>query len=344
MKKRIIGTLLAFTLSFTLLAGCGQKAQAPETTVEETTSEVEETVSETVSETEEETVTETETEAEEETESYEVSEISPSKTMYAQKEVNVRKGPGTDYDVVTTFNINEEAVVDGETDNGWYRFLYNDEVVFSKASYYAEEKVSEEELARREAEKTALAEAATAAIEAEAAATPAADTANAVATPAQASGVVMIGDSRCVMMQAATGGGGVTWICENSKGYDWMVSNAIPRAETVIGKGTKVVICLGVNDVGNAPKYVAMINQKAAEWAARGAKTYYVSVNPVTENPWVNEELVVNFNNYVSSGLVGVKWIDTHSALVSTGYHLTDGIHFNGSDSVRIFNMIIGSL
>ncbi len=135
-----------------------------------------------------------------------------------------------------------------------------------------------------------------------------------------------------------------SWICENSKGYEWMVSKALGQADRIIGKGTRVVICLGVNDTENCEKYATTINQKAAEWAARGAKTYFVSVNPVSENPYRTEEEVEYFNLRMPGLLSGVTWIDTHSTLVNNGYTLVDGLHYNDSTNINIYNMIISQL
>ena len=154
----------------------------------------------------------------------------------------------------------------------------------------------------------------------------------------------MIGDSRCVQMKAAVGGGGCSWICENSKGYKWLNEKAIGNADPSVGNGTKVVICLGVNDTKNVRNYANLINAKAAEWAARGAKVYYVSVNPVWTNPYVTQEQVDTFNNTMPSLLSGVTWVDTQSWLKQNGYKLVDGLHYDDATSVNIFNLIMGSI
>lgn len=162
--------------------------------------------------------------------------------------------------------------------------------------------------------------------------------------PVAAANIVIIGDSRCVQMRDSTGGGGCVWICDNGKRYEWFAENAVPRADAVVGKGTKVVICMGVNDPGDASQYAALVNVMAAQWAARGAKTYYVSVNPVWENPYITEEQVVNFNASILSQLIGVRWIDTHSYLMNAGYYLVDGLHYDNETNLKIFGAIIGSL
>ncbi len=157
-------------------------------------------------------------------------------------------------------------------------------------------------------------------------------------------GVIFIGDSRCVQMQAAVDGGGCMWICKNSMGYDWFESYAVGQADPRVGRGTKVVICLGVNDTDHVNQYAALTNQKAAEWAQRGAKTYYVSVNPVSTNPYRTEDEVEQFNTTLPGLLSGVTWIDTHSALAGTGLHIVDGLHYDDNSYLTIFNLIMGSL
>ena len=248
-------------------------------------------------------------------------------TMYVKSPVNVRSGPSTDYDIVGNVTEGTELEVLGRyTDKGWYLINYNGQEAFVSHNYLVKDKPEPaEEPAQAKAPETQA-------------------QAQQQEDMPQAASILFIGDSRCVQMKAAVGGGGCSWICENSKGYDWLESKAIGQADRIIGKGTKVVVCLGVNDTEHVQKYAALVNQKAAEWAARGAKTYYVSVNPVSTNPYRTEEEVQSFNAAMPGLLSGVTWIDTHSVLVSNGYKLVDGLHFNEEGSVYIFNLIISSL
>ena len=270
-----------------------------------------------------------------------------AKIMYAQTNVNMRTGPSTDYEGVGNIKTNTEVRVLGRfgTD-GWYLVENGKGKAFVSNSYLGEDKIDLEAL-RAEQEAAALA-----AIEKQKA-----EQTNQVqdntqqqtlAVPPQPvaapAGILFIGDSRCVQMQAAVGGGNSSWICENAKGYEWFSNKAVGQADACIGKGTKVVICLGVNDTDNIYNYAALVNAKAAEWAARGAKTYYVSVNPVTENPYRTEEEVEAFNATLPGQLSGVKWIDTHSFLVNNGYTMVDGLHYDTNTYVAIFNAIVGSL
>ena len=339
--KKILKKPIVLVVLCLLLCACGQPVQPVADVTETVESQVEERSSEVVTETEEVSVTESGTE-ETETETIEeiaeaatedtteetkkapivVTRLEEPMTLYATRALNIRRGPSTDYDKAGSLAMAEAVTVLGQADTGWYFFMKDGQAVYASDKYLSE----------TQPEILAPAPAAPAAP---------AGPAQAVAAPA---GVIMVGDSRCVQMQEAVGGGGCSWICENSKEYTWFVDKAIPRFDPYVGKGTKVVINMGVNDPEHYKDYVATVNAKAAEWAARGAKTYFVSVNPVWENPYTAQEDVDTFNANVPGMLSGITWIDTSSWLNTNGYRLVDGLHYDAPTYVNIFNLIMGSL
>jgi len=323
-----------------LLSACGQTTEAVtesavETTeAEETTAEVEEDVAE-AAEPEEvttEATTEQRTESvkEEATEKVEAEEtlqkekpivvnrLAEPKTLYATIALNIRRGPSTDYEKAGSLSVADSIMALGQADTGWYFFMRNGEPVYVSDKYLSETKpeIPQPAPAQQQPGQSAVAPA----------------------------GVIMVGDSRCVQMQEAVGGGGCSWVCENSKEYTWFVEKAIPTIDPSVGKGTKVVINMGVNDPEHYRSYAEMVNAKAAEWTARGAKVYFVSVNPVWENPYTSQEEVDTFNANVPGMLSGVTWIDTSSWLTANGYRLVDGLHYDAPTYVNIFNLIMGSL
>ena len=271
-------------------------------------------------------------------------------TMYSQRALNVRTGPSTKFDILGYLEYNTEVKVLGQYgDDGWYLLEFFDGEGFASNRYLAKTEV---DLSAQRAQEEA---AALAAIEAETAEKQTATNQNADQTNANSqveapapvvapAGIVFIGDSRCVQMQAAVGGGGCFWVCENAKGYVWLNETAIGQANNIVGKGTKVVICLGVNDTQNIDKYAELVNAYAALWAQRGAKTYFCSVNPVWENPYRTEEQVIAFNNAMPGKLVGITWLDTHSWMETNGYRLVDGLHYDANTYINLFNYIIGSI
>lgn len=159
-----------------------------------------------------------------------------------------------------------------------------------------------------------------------------------------AKGVILVGDSRFVQMHEALGETGAKYFAQNAQGYKWFSETAIPNIDKCVGKGTKIVINLGVNDPGNADKYVALVNAKAAEWTAKGAKVYYATVNPVWENPYTTEDQVKMINSKLIAGLQGVKIIDTHTFLMNNGYKLRDGLHYDVPTYQAIYTYIINNL
>lgn len=121
-----------------------------EETSEETSSEAfEEATEETTEKTTEETSSEktseekSEEESEEESSEPEFTVEHFEMTMYAQKNVNVRMGPSTDYEKVGGLSINQEVKVTGKA-NGWYRIVFKhakSEEGFVSMNYLGEGKV-----------------------------------------------------------------------------------------------------------------------------------------------------------------------------------------------------------
>lgn len=351
MKKAVITLVLGL-----MLAGCGEATQTsvePESTLmqetveesseAETVFEVLEEVEETSNEEEtqqenEETVTEESTVVSAEETVKEVTEevtvFEQPKTMYATIALNVRRGPSTEYEVVSHLAKAQAVEITGQAQTGWYQLMVDGTPAYASNSYLTETRVEITEPAPQPAADQ-VAQTPTPAAEAPA---------PAPAVTVAPAGVIMVGDSRCVQMQSAVGGGGCSWVCENSKEYTWFSEIAIPKFDQYVGNGTKVVINMGVNDPEHYNDYVNLINAKAAEWAGRGARTYLVSVNPVWENPYTDQADVDTFNANVPGMLVGVTWIDTSSWLNTNGYRLVDGLHYDDPTYVNIFNLIMGSL
>ena len=162
--------------------------------------------------------------------------------------------------------------------------------------------------------------------------------------PAQVFPIIFVGDSRMVQMHDTVGNTGVFFVAENAKGYNWFRDEAIPQIDAHVGKGTKIVINLGVNDPGNIDSYIALVNAKAIEWKAKGAKVYYATVNPVSENPYTSQYQVDYFNEKLVNGLVGVSIIDTSTFLRTNGYRLVDGLHYDGPTYVSLYNYLLGRI
>lgn len=124
MKKKALMKLLAVSIAASMMfTGC---AKTEEGTSEASKGSVVESVSTETAKTSE-TAKTTESaakESEAKTESpasadVEVTEL--DKTMYVTKLINVRSGPHTKYDRVTSLKKGQEVHVTGQTSDGWYR-------------------------------------------------------------------------------------------------------------------------------------------------------------------------------------------------------------------------------
>ena len=155
--------------------------------------------------------------------------------------------------------------------------------------------------------------------------------------------MVFIGDSRTVDMMNAVQDDSI-WCCKVSMGYNWMVTEGVPAVDGYIDNNTAVIILLGVNDPHNISNYIGYTNEKAAEWAGRGATTYFVSVGPVTGDPYVTNADIEAFNAALQANLSGVYYIDIYSYLMENGFSTVDGTHYPADVSIAIYNYIIDHL
>ena len=257
---------------------------------------------------------------------YEITVFGETQVMFAASPVNVRSGPSTDFARTGGLDRGQEVSVTGQADTGWYEIAYGDGKAYVSGHYLQKEKPAEEAPVQEGQ-------------------TPEPEKVQAVTEVKNVAGVILVGDSRFVQMQENVGENSCTWIAENGKGYNWFNETAVARIDSCVGKGSKILINLGVNDPGHVNDYVALVNAKAAEWTGKGATVYYASVNPVWDNPYTTEEQVIYFNSQMQAGLSGdVHWIDSHGYLDSIGYKLVDGLHFNAETYQNLYAYFMSCL
>lgn len=156
--------------------------------------------------------------------------------------------------------------------------------------------------------------------------------------------LIWIGDSRTVGMKNTLKTND-TWSCEVSKGFSWMKSTGIPNIENKITSNSSIVILMGVNDLHNANNYVNYINSKATEWTNKGARVYFVSVNPTNGKHDNLNSKIDYFNSTLNNNLSSsVKYIDSNSYLQKEGFKTTDGLHYDKETYKKIYNYINNNL
>lgn len=164
----------------------------------------------------------------------------------------------------------------------------------------------------------------------------------------QYSKVIMVGDSRFVGMESAVSFPGCEWICDVSKGLDWLENTAAPQIDAAITENCAIVFNMGVNDISRAGEYAAFLNSKVDGWTSSGADVYFMTVNPVDRSLYsgtVTNSDIVNFNNIMSDNLSPwFGYIDTYNDLTTNGYTSRDGLHYTNETYVEIFQYCMNQL
>ena len=150
--------------------------------------------------------------------------------------------------------------------------------------------------------------------------------------------VIFVGDSRFVGMSTAVRYDDL-YIAQVAIGYNWFCDTAIPELDTVAVPGAKVVINMGVNDLENAGRYAALINENMDRWTAAGLTIYYMSVNPVIDGKsYATNAMIESFNAKLQETLdPRVYWIDTYTPLMESGVQSQDGVHYRDETSRLIY-------
>lgn len=155
---------------------------------------------------------------------------------------------------------------------------------------------------------------------------------------------IFVGDSRTVGMEQSVGSNSDIWSCSVGMGYNWMVKTGVPAIEGKIKSGTAVVILMGINDfLGVEPStYYNYINQKANSWSGKGAKTYFVSINPVRKSGYnqITNDKIQSYNERIKAGLnTNVGYIDTFSQIINS-FNSPDGLHYDANTYKKIYQII----
>lgn len=159
--------------------------------------------------------------------------------------------------------------------------------------------------------------------------------------------LIIVGDSRTEAMHLTVGDSGCVWSYESGSGIIWMKKTGIPAIEKQIGNNTAVVILMGVNDCADlwvTDEYCAYLNAKAAEWAKKGAVTYYFSIPPIVEAIYKPGDItnadIKAWNKAMKSGLTSkVKYVDIYTHMLS-GIETYDGLHYKDASTIKYFNLV----
>lgn len=110
-------------------------------------------------------------------------------------------------------------------------------------------------------------------------------------------------------------------------------------ATEYIGKGTKIFINIGLNDLFQSANYVTAINEQAKAWGEKGADTYFVSVGPVAAASTIRNTDICDYNTYMYQNLQ-IPFIDMYNYLVQNGFDCTDTENYTDATNTVIFSYL----
>ena len=150
----------------------------------------------------------------------------------------------------------------------------------------------------------------------------------------QCSDMIFLGDSRVVGM--AMSAGGYHYIGKVSMGYQWLVSEGISllRGKMDEYPQADIVLCMGINDLGNIDSYIAYYRSLIDSYPGR--RFWFLSVNPVSERLaaahgyTVRNPMIEAFNARLQAAFPD-RYIDCYSYLMENGVGTGDGIHYAGN-------------
>ncbi len=261
-----------------------------------------------------------------------VEQFSAPRLMNVTKNAVVRTLPDNNAAKLTSVTAGNTVWGWGQTNTGWYFVQVGSQIGYVR--YEAATYATQDQIAAIQAQAAQQAQIAAAAAN----------------QPAVAAGIVFIGDSRMVTLKDAVernlGSCAAAVVAKNGSRHEWLHDTGIPQADKIIGKGSRVIINMGVNDLSDADKYAKDVNYWAAVWSARGAQIYYASVNPVWANSYgMTEERVKLFNDRLKGQLIPqIIWLDSHDYLMGVGVHASDGVHYKDDTNLVLYQYYLSMI
>lgn len=160
---------------------------------------------------------------------------------------------------------------------------------------------------------------------------------------------IFIGDSRMVGMQSSIAPSDTLYIAKNGQGYAWLKSTAGVQLRYYLkaNPDVKVVLALGVNDLGNVNSYISYYKKLIKEFPK--TKFYVLSVNPVNEKIEakrgyrVKNSAIVSFNKKMYVAFRS-KFVNTYTQMKKDGFGTKDGLHYLAEDYQKLYAIIINKI
>lgn len=150
---------------------------------------------------------------------------------------------------------------------------------------------------------------------------------------------LFVGDSRTVQLKMAVGSTDKAYVAKVGEGYNWFKNTALSEISETAGSGTVMVINFGVNDLGNASKYIKLVNSNIDAWTEAGITVYYAAVTPVGASARVTNDQIESFNTRLKNELdPRIQWIDGYTFLQQNGFNASDGLHYDKTTYKNLYS------
>lgn len=150
---------------------------------------------------------------------------------------------------------------------------------------------------------------------------------------------LFVGDSRTVQLKMAVGSTDKAYVAKVGEGYNWFKNTALSEISETAGNGTVMVINFGVNDLGNASKYIKLVNSNIDAWIEAGITVYYAAVTPVGSSARVTNDQIESFNSRLKNELdPRIQWIDGYTFLQQNGFNASDGLHYDKTTYMNLYS------
>ena len=173
--------------------------------------------------------------------------------------------------------------------------------------------------------------------------------------------IIFIGDCRVSEMKKLYENYGADEECyfvsTEKANYEWFKDVAIPTAQSIMEKNVytkyRIVINLGLFDVGNEEKYANLYKELAEDkWSKH--TLYAISLNPVDEaqmdkskiysRKTTNTSKIKEFNTNLAADIgnevSNLKYLNTNGSIINNGYKTIDGINYDETTLSYYFELI----
>jgi hypothetical protein len=157
---------------------------------------------------------------------------------------------------------------------------------------------------------------------------------------------IFLGDSRMVGMQNTVSSTDIEFIAKVSMGYSWLDSTAGPMLKSYLkfNPNVKVVLALGVNDLGNIESYITYYQSLIQSYPT--TRFYFLAVNPVDEKAEASHGYTIKnsqiraFNKKLKAAF-GTAYLDSYTYLKEAGITTVDGVHYLAETYQTLFDFIM---